>query len=259
MQSPPPPPAFVDPPKSPSRFSARRVGLALAALVVVAALSFFIVDDLGQRADVHTLQDRVASVRASASAQQTSDQATIAALQGLIPTEPDFVLAGSGWQGACTSDSCTPDASFINRGKAGEAVATFNIYGGSTSTGSMLASCTAALPIDSRQWLRRCHLHRLLGIPPDLLREPAIRHGERGGLGGESLRLRPQRTSTPPGGLAPPGPLGLPRAAQVRMARRSADGPGGPAASSRCTSGSASTISAAELVPIRPAPIPMNA
>ena len=147
MQSPPPPPAFVDPPKSPSRFSARRVGLALAALVVVAALSFFIVDDLGQRADVHTLQDRVASVRASASAQQTSDQATIAALQGLIPTEPDFVLAGSGWQGACTSDSCTPDASFINRGKAGEAVATFNIHGGSTSTGSMLASCTAALPM----------------------------------------------------------------------------------------------------------------
>lgn len=159
-QPPQPPPALKVGRRSHLRFVLGALVGALLGVIVLGALGFFIVDDLGQRNQVTSVRGSLASAQAGASSQAAADQDEIAALQSQeaadqqqitalqsqVPTTPDFVLAAQGWNGSCTSDSCFPDATFINRGQAGEAVAVFQLFAGSATSGSVLASCSAAIP-----------------------------------------------------------------------------------------------------------------
>jgi uncharacterized low-complexity protein len=129
------------------------VAAGVLMIAVVGSLGFLIANDLGLRTTVHNLNAKLGSVRASASAVASNDQLTISAQQGMIsslqaqiPVRPDFVVAGQGWQGPCGEDSCYPDGSFVNQGKAGEAVAVFEITAtAGSSPGSVLAACTVSL------------------------------------------------------------------------------------------------------------------
>lgn len=160
-QPPPAPPALKVGRRSYFRFLLGALTGALLGVIVLGALGFFIVDDLGQRNQVTSVRGSLTSAQASANAQaaadqdeiaalqsqEAADQQQISALQSQIPTTPDFVLAVQGWDGSCTSDSCFPDATFINRGQAGEAVAIFQLFAGSATSGSVLAQCSAAIPL----------------------------------------------------------------------------------------------------------------
>ena len=167
-QPPQPPPALKVGRRSHFRFVLGAVACALLGVIVLGALGFFVTDDLGQRTTVHKLGDQVTSVRGSlasaeadASAQAAAEQDEIsglqsqittlqsqnASLQSQIPSQPDFVVVGTGWNGSCDLYGCYPDATFANHGQAGEAVALFEVFPSDSTSGTPLAKCSAAIPL----------------------------------------------------------------------------------------------------------------
>ncbi|MGD0372295.1 MAG: hypothetical protein ABSC16_11415 [Candidatus Dormibacteria bacterium] len=130
----PPPPAPPLPPGAPPQPLFRRVLrpliAALVAVIVFGALGFFIVDDLGQWTKVQNVSDRLSSEQsaygvdqqaiaamqsqnAALQSQEAADQQQIvalqsqnAALQSQVPTTPDFMVVGTGWNGSCNLDGC---------------------------------------------------------------------------------------------------------------------------------------------------------
>ena len=167
---PPPPPTLTAPRRSHLRLVLGGLAAALAGVIVLGALGFFITDDLGLRSKVHNVDGSLSSEKAAygvdqqaISAMQTqitglqsqvtglqsqkaSLQSQNASLQSQIPAQPDFVVVGTGWDSTCATDGCFPDATFTNNGQAGEAVAEFKVFPSGSTSGTPLAACSAAIP-----------------------------------------------------------------------------------------------------------------
>lgn len=170
------PPYVPIPPPPPRRRSwlgllVRILGGVVIGAVVLGALGFFVVDDLGMHSRVNTLSGQLSLGRSThqndtqtiaglqsqqaaddqtnavLQSQLAADQEQITSLQAQLPTMPQFTLVDSGWDAPCSNDSCFPEASFINHGQSGGAVAIFQIYAGSSTNGAWLAECSAALPV----------------------------------------------------------------------------------------------------------------
>ena len=152
-EPPPPPPPIAQNPLL--RFDARGIAGLFVGAVALGALAFLIVTDLGLQTKVHNLNNQVSSGKTSlASADAISsaladsdsaDQLQIASLKSQIPTQPKFQVVSSGWMKGCSADSCYPEASVISYGQTGQAVAVFEIYSGTTTTGSVLAQCSSSI------------------------------------------------------------------------------------------------------------------
>ena len=152
-EPPPPPPPIAQKPLL--RFDARGIAGLFVAAIALGALAFLIVTDLGLQSKVHNLNHQVSSgtsslasadaMSSALAASDSADQLQIASLKSQIPTQPKFQVVSSGWTKGCSADSCYPEASVINYGQTGQAVAVFEIYSGTTTTGSVLAQCSSSI------------------------------------------------------------------------------------------------------------------
>jgi outer membrane biosynthesis protein TonB len=137
------------------RFERRGIaGIALGA-IGIAAIALLIVLDVGLQSRVNSLQSQVSTAKAGLAtasaissgltANNLNDQAEIASLEAQVPNQPDFTVVSSSWQKGCSADTCFPEASVVNYGQTGQAVVMFSIDQGGSTTGTVLATCSASI------------------------------------------------------------------------------------------------------------------